>query len=110
MRPVLVGRKTHPVFGALMAGENKIETYLVDEVKGRAGIIYKLKFIQTNGAPDRLVWIPAWSVGCFVEVKDEGKDLEAHQERRHKELRLMGFKTVLVNSKSAVDALMRRRF
>jgi len=93
-----------------MAGENKIETYLCDEVRLRGGMIYKLTFIGTRGAPDRLVWVPGWRVGCFVEVKDEGKDLEAHQRRRHEELRGMGFRTAMVNSKDSVDALLKRRF
>ena len=93
-----------------MAGENKIESYLVNEVRKRRGFIYKLTFINTRGAPDRMVWIPTWSIGCFVELKDEGKDLEEHQRRRHAELKKMGFRTAMVNSKMAVDRLLRRKF
>ena len=93
-----------------MAGENKIETYLRAEVLKRKGEIYKVIFPSTRGGPDRLAWVPAWTIGCFVELKDEGKDLEEHQKRRHAELKRMGFKTCMVNSKNAVDKLLRKRF
>ena len=87
--------------------ENVIEEYLKDEVQKRGGHIFKLTFIGINGAPDRLAWIPQWSTGAFIELKRPGKDLESHQRRRHGELQRMGFNTYMVNSKDAVDKLMR---
>jgi hypothetical protein len=89
---------------------------------------YKLVWPGTAGAPDRMVlkglnnpvWIAdggamrpvtkiekrAILASCieFVELKAPDKEAEAHQLRRHDDLRKLGFKVSVVDSPEAVKA------
>jgi hypothetical protein len=71
--------------------ESVIESYLVKQVKALHGEIRKVKWINRNGAPDRLVWLPYWNFPKLAELKAPGKPLEVHQRREQKRLRKMGF-------------------
>lgn len=86
--------------------ESKIENYLVDQVKERKGETRKLKFIQHNGAPDRLAWIPRWRFPKMPELKRPGKGLEPHQIREHKRLKRMGIECCKLNTFEDVDRFL----
>jgi hypothetical protein len=92
---------------------------------------YKLVWPGTRGAPDRMVLkgieraivhFAIWGgynldtdkaerdlrellalIIEFVELKAPGKEAEAHQLRRHDELRKLGFKVTVVDSPEAVE-------
>ncbi len=87
--------------------ESEIENYLVDRVEQLRGEIRKVKWIGRRGAPDRLVWIPAWTAPKMPELKRPGKDLEEHQKREHKRLKRMGIACCKLDSIEAVDRFLR---
>jgi hypothetical protein len=96
--------------------ESTIEEHLVNRVNERGGEIRKVKWINRNGAPDRLVMMPrSFAIdGCvdrgqsvWVELKAPGKPLEPHQEREHRRMRYMGQRVVVIDSIEGVEALIK---
>lgn len=61
------------------------------------------------GYPDRLVILPGYMAPyvCFVEVKSEGRKLEPLQVDTVKELRALNCKVYVVDTKRAVDNMLR---
>ena len=84
--------------------ERTIEAYLVKRVKAIGGEVRKVKWIGRNGAPDRLVMTPMWTV--WVELKRPGKKAEPHQAREHARMRVMNQRAVVIDSMTGVDALI----
>ena len=77
-------RKARRKQSTLRSGRVEIEAdaekLLVSEVKSLGGKVFKLKFIGTDGAPDRIIFMPGGKV-YFVELKRaEGGALEPTQE------------------------------
>ena len=70
--------------------EKQIEKKLVKAVKEEGGMCPKLVSPGTDGMPDRLIMLPKARIG-FVEVKAPGAKPRPLQERRHKQLRDLGF-------------------
>lgn len=89
--------------------ENKVECYLVTQVQIFSGEIRKVRWLNHNGAPDRLVWIPRWRFPKLAELKATGKYLEDHQVREHKRLRKMGFQCFKLDSFEDVDVFLRTK-
>lgn len=86
--------------------EADIEAYLRDRVRevlhGRA---YKWVSPGNNGVPDRMVCLPGGRV-VFAELKAHGKQPRPDQAAKHRELRGMGFRVEVLDSKAAVDAFI----
>ena len=86
--------------------EADIEAYLRDRVRevlhGRA---YKWVSPGNNGVPDRMVCLPGGRV-VFAELKAPGKQPRPDQVAKHRELRALGFRVDVLDSKAAVDAFI----
>lgn len=82
--------------------ERDVEKYLSRKVKeelhGRA-----FKFVSPgfNGVPDRIVLVP-WARIYFVETKAPGKKMRKLQEWVANEIRRLGFKVLLIDTKEKV--------
>ena len=88
-----------------MTRESDIEKYLVKRVKAIGGEIRKVKWINRNGAPDRVVWMNE-GVQVWVETKAPGEKPEPHQLREHKRMRKRGQIVAVIDSFELVDALI----
>jgi hypothetical protein len=88
-----------------MIRESDIEKYLVKRINAIGGEIRKVKWINRNGAPDRVVWIKG-GVQVWVELKSPGKTSEPHQSREHKRMQRMGQVVAVIDSYELVDALV----
>lgn len=101
--------------------ESTIEKYLVTQVKAIGGEVRKVQWIGRNGAPDRVVMLPAkraaQTIDCawcnplgltvWVELKAPDKKPEPHQLREHKRMRDVGQTVVVIDSLEGVDELLR---
>lgn len=85
--------------------EFKTENYLLRELKKIGAKAYKLQFIGSPGAPDRLVLYSGLTF--FVEVKREkGGRLSPAQKLRFNEMVDHGVIVHIVNTKQSVDDLI----
>ena len=98
--------------------ERDIEEYLRQRVMAMGGETRKVKWIGRDGAPDRLVMMPAsvWGVGSatWAELKRPGKlatfPADAHeraQHREHERMRALGQHVVVIDSLAGVDELLK---
>ncbi|MHA6905449.1 VRR-NUC domain-containing protein [Ralstonia syzygii subsp. celebesensis] len=92
--------------------ESDIEDYLVTRVKVMGGEVRKVQWIGRNGAPDRLVMLPA-RPQIWFELKAPGKaatfPANAHervQHREHERMRAMGQRVEVVDSYAGVDKVL----
>lgn len=85
--------------------EKKIEQRLVKEVKCAGGKCWKFVSPGTDGVPDRIVLLYKGKVG-FVEVKQKGKKLRPIQEKRKKELELLGFKVFVLDDTEDIGGVI----
>ena len=81
--------------------EKATERYLQKQVKSLGGKCLKWVCPMVKGVPDRICFLPG--IIFFVEVKSEGKTLDAAQVRRAKELEELGQGCYMVDTKAAVD-------
>lgn len=79
--------------------EKSIERRLTSKIKQVNGLC--LKLTGYKGIPDRLVLLNGRAI--FVELKDNGKQLRPEQKVWQDKLQAMGFVSVMLNSKDAVD-------
>jgi hypothetical protein len=96
--------------------ERDVEAYLVKRVKALGGEVRKVKWIGRNGAPDRVVMLPAPlnDMGLrsrpprtlWIELKAPGKKPEPHQAREHERMRKMGQRVEVVDSFGRVDEVL----
>ena len=85
--------------------EKQIEGYLKLKIRKAGGLC--LKLTGYKGIPDRIFLINGKC--CFVELKDEGKKkLRPEQQVWQDRLKGMGFESVMLNSKDAVDEFVER--
>jgi hypothetical protein len=85
--------------------ENFIEAFLVNRVKTLGGLCLKQEWINTRGAPDRLVVLPGKLL--MVELKATGAKPEPHQLRMHERLRALGVQVEVIDSVERVEELFR---
>ena len=86
--------------------EADIEAYLRDRVREVLhGKAYKWVSPGNNGVPDRMVCLPGGRV-VFAELKAHGKQPRPDQVAKHRELRALGFRVDVLDSKAAVDAFI----
>lgn len=83
--------------------ENKIETYLKDQVKLIGGITRKWVSPGRDGVPDQIVIHD--SDVFFVEVKTSDNELSIAQIREHKRLRDKGATVCTVHGHYGIDLL-----
>lgn len=85
--------------------EKEVERELVKEVKSLGGLCWKFTSPSTNGVPDRVVMLPKGKFG-FVELKAPGKKLRPIQVKRNKQLKLLGVKVYVLDSKEMVKEVL----
>lgn len=86
--------------------EEKIEEFLRKRVRLVGG--YAFKWVPTiAGVPDRMVLWPGGRA-CFVELKQTGEKPTNIQLIWHGRLRALGFEVVVLDSKPAVLAWIRK--
>lgn len=86
--------------------EKDIEAYLGKQVKALGGLSLKWLSPGLDGVPDRIILLPGGRV-IFAETKDTGKKPRKKQLHRHDQLRALGFRVIVPDSKTAVDRLLR---
>lgn len=86
--------------------EKQIEHALVMAVKAAGGMCPKLVSPGTDGMPDRMILLPKGHIG-FVEVKAPGKKPRPLQERRHKQLRELGFKVFILDGREQIPEILK---
>ena len=88
-----------------MAEEAKIEEKLVKAVKKAGGLCLKLVSPGYVGVPDRIVLVAIGKIG-FVEVKAPGKKPRKIQLKRHRELRILGFNTYVLDDVNQIGGII----
>ena len=86
--------------------EKAIEHKLVKAVKAEGGMCPKLVSPGTDGMPDRMVLLPEARIG-FVEVKAPGQKPRLIQERRHAQLRDLGFQVSVLDDPEQIPGIIR---
>lgn len=86
--------------------ENKVETYLKDEVKKLGGISRKWVSPGVDGVPDQIVIIRGRVI--FIEIKTISGRLSVAQKREHDRLRKAGATVNTVYGKHDVDIFITR--
>ena len=84
--------------------ERDIEKVLVREIEKQGGWAVKLSAQWIAGIPDRLILLPKGKV-FFVELKAPGESPRPIQIRRAEQLRALGFKVYVIDSKEQIKAL-----
>ena len=85
--------------------EKQIEQRLVKAVKARGGLCPKLVSPGTDGMPDRMVLLPDFHMG-FVEVKAPGEKPRPLQQRRHEQLRELGYKVSVLDDPEQIPPIL----
>ena len=85
--------------------EKQIEQRLVKAVKARGGLCPKLVSPGTDGMPDRMVLLPDSHMG-FVEVKVPGEKPRPLQQRRHEQLRELGYKVSVLDDPEQIPPIL----
>ncbi len=85
--------------------EKTIEKKLVQAVKSEGGMCPKLVSPGTDGMPDRMVLLPEARIG-FVEVKAPGAKPRLLQERRHEQLRELGFQVSVLDNPEQIPGII----
>ena len=85
--------------------EKVIERELVRAVKAVGGMCPKLISPGTDGMPDRMVLLPEARIG-FVEVKAPGQNPRPLQERRHTQLRELGFHVFVLDDAEQIPEII----
>lgn len=85
--------------------EKTVETYLRETVKAAGGLALKLVCPGWTGVPDRLILLPGGKA-FFAETKDAGKAPTKKQLYRHQQLRALGFRVYVPDSKTSVNEMM----
>lgn len=86
--------------------EKEIEKAFVDKVKKLGGLCLKFTSPSMTGIPDRIVLLPGGKIG-FVEVKRPGERPRPIQRKRIKQLRNLGFKAYVLDSKEKIDDIVK---
>ena len=85
--------------------EKTIEKKLVQAVKNEGGMCPKLVSPGMDGMPDRMVLLPEATIG-FVEVKAPGAKPRPLQERRHEQLRELGFQVSVLDDPKQIPGII----
>lgn len=88
-----------------MMREREIEKKLVAAVKTQGGVCWKFVSPGTAGVPDRIILMPMGRI-AFVEVKAPGESPRKLQLARHRFLRLLGFKTFVLDNPEQIGGIL----
>ena len=86
--------------------EKQIEQKLVKAVKAEGGMCPKLVSPGTDGRPDRRLRLPKAHIGC-VEGQAPGQKPRAIQERRHEQLRELGFQVSVLDDPEQIPGIIK---
>lgn len=84
--------------------EKSIERYLVKRVADIGGKALKYSNPYETGYPDRLILVDGRCYWC--ELKTKGKKPRRIQSIRHEELRNLGFKVWVADSRELIDEII----
>lgn len=85
--------------------ESKIEAHLVAQVKALGGEVRKVKWINRNSAPDRIVMLPENTF--WAELKATGEKPTAAQLREHERMRKVGQQVEIIDSIERIGELLK---
>ena len=85
--------------------EKTLERMLVHAVKNTGGLALKFVSPGMAGVPDRLVLFPGGKI-CFAEMKAPGKSPTDLQRLRHRQLRDLGFRVYVIDSKEKIGRML----
>lgn len=93
----------------MAAGESEIEKYFKRRVQDTGGKTRKVKFLDRNGAADRLAWW-RFPVVALVELKapKKGVDPRSLQAREIRIMQADGWPVFVINSKEGVDEFIEK--
>ena len=86
--------------------EREVERALIRAVKRAGGKCLKFVSPGCAGVPDRICLLPGGRV-FFAEVKRPAGKPRPLQEKRHEELRKLGFEVYVIDSKEECDEVTR---
>ena len=89
--------------------EKAIEKYLTEQIKARGGICLKFASATEAGYPDRLICLPG-GITVWAELKSKGKKPARLQQMRHAQLRKLGYRVYVIDSKVGVWELIHENF
>ena len=85
--------------------EKDLERRMVRAVKNMGGLAPKFVSPGLAGVPDRLVLLPEGKI-AFVEMKAPGKKPTSLQRLRHGQLRDLGFRVFVIDSKDKIGGML----
>ena len=85
--------------------EKAVEAKLTRAVKAEGGMCPKLVSPGTDGMPDRMVLLPKGRIG-FVEVKAPGKKPRPLQQRRHEQVKDLGFSVSVLDDPGQIPEIL----
>ena len=85
--------------------EKTLEARLVREIEARGGMALKYTSQFHRGIPDRIILMPMGRI-AFVEVKAPGESPRKLQLARHRFLRLLGFKTFVLDNPEQIGGIL----
>ena len=85
--------------------EKSLERLLVRRVTDMGGLALKFVSPGMAGVPDRLLLLPDGKI-AFVEMKAPGKEPSPLQRLRHEQLRDLGFRVYVVDSKEDIGGIL----
>lgn len=90
---------------SLKIREKQVEQALVKETRQSGGMCPKLVSPGTDGMPDRLVLLPEGRMG-FVEVKASGKKPRPLQQKRHEQLKDLGYTVAVLDDPQQIPEIL----
>ena len=85
--------------------EKDLERRMVRAVKNMGGLAPKFVSPGLAGVPDRLVLLPEGKI-AFVEMKAPGQKPTSLQRLRHGQLRDLGFRVFVIDSKEKIGGML----
>lgn len=85
--------------------EKQTEQKLAKAVKAEGGMCPKLISPGTDGMPDRMVLLPEGHMG-FVEVKAPGQKPRPLQQKRHEQLRDLGYTVAVLDDPQQIPEIL----
>ncbi len=85
--------------------EKQIEQKFVNAVKSAGGLALKFISPGCDGMPDRLVLLPYGKL-AFVEVKAQGQKPRPLQEKRKRQLEVLGFSVFCIDGEEQIGGIL----
>lgn len=85
--------------------ENVVEQHLAVSVKKMGGMAVKFVSPGLDGVPDRIILLPDRKM-AFVELKAPGKKLRPLQEKRQRQLEVLGFPVYVIDGVEQIGGVL----